>query len=211
MNARIDFVCAGDLQDPRHVHGNFGLALHRQRLGTLPKLVHGDDAPVQPRLFRRERHEMALQRFTRVGQRLGFAAQHLDEIGHDAFIAAAPVHIGRFPAPFVHWVKERADALNGKRSAFVSVSLGIASQFEAEKREIEAIGEAFFAETGWHPGAVHHAAGALRYTRYDFLKRLLMRHIAAKEGGDVDTSEDHEYTDWDGLAAFVTGFLAADG
>lgn len=129
----------------------------------------------------------------------------------DAFIAAAPVHIGRFPAPFVHWVKERADALNGKRSAFVSVSLGIASQFEAEKREIDAIGEAFFAETGWHPGAVHHAAGALRYTRYDFLKRLLMRHIAAKEGGDVDTSEDHEYTDWDGLAAFVTGFLAADG
>ncbi len=68
--------------------------------------------------------------------------------------------------------------------------------------------DAFFAETGWHPAAVHHAAGALRYTKYDFLKRLLMRHIAAKEGGDVDTSEDHEYTDWEALAAFVQDVLA---
>ncbi|MCB1426323.1 MAG: flavodoxin domain-containing protein [Zhengella sp.] len=126
----------------------------------------------------------------------------------DALIAAAPIHIGRFPAPFVQWIADHANALNGRKTAFVSVSLGMASQFEAEKREVAAMADAFFAETGWHPAAVHHAAGALRYTKYDFLKRLLMRHIAAKEGGDVDTSEDHEYTDWEALAAFVQDVLA---
>lgn len=126
----------------------------------------------------------------------------------DAVIAAAPVHIGKFPASFVQWVADHAAELNDRRTAFVSVSLGAASQFDAERREIAAIADEFHAETGWHPSGLHHAAGALRYTKYDFLKRLLMRHIAAKEGGDVDTSEDHEYTDWEALAAFVQDVLA---
>lgn len=126
----------------------------------------------------------------------------------DAVIAAAPVHIGKFPASFVQWVADHAAELNDRRTAFVSVSLGAASQFDAERREIAAIADEFLAETGWHPSGLHHAAGALRYTKYDFLKRLLMRHIAAKEGGDVDTSEDHEYTDWEALAAFVQDVLA---
>lgn len=126
----------------------------------------------------------------------------------DAVVAAAPVHIGRFPAPFVQWITDHASELNARKSAFVSVSLGMASQFEAEKRDVAAIGEAFLKETGWQPTAVHHAAGALRYTKYDFLKRLLMRHIAAKEGGEVDTTEDHEYTDWEALAAFLRDFLS---
>lgn len=125
----------------------------------------------------------------------------------DAVIVAAPVHIGDYPAAVTHWMAENAAALNGLPTAFVSVSLSAASTFEEEKRELDQLTQEALARTGWKPKAIHYAAGALRYTKYDYFKRLLMRYISAKEGGDTDTSQDHEYTDWDALAAFVREFL----
>ncbi|MEZ5812913.1 MAG: flavodoxin domain-containing protein [Rhizobiaceae bacterium] len=127
----------------------------------------------------------------------------------DALIVAAPVHVGRYPAALGHWLKANAGAVASIPSAFVSVSLATASAFAEEHREIEAIAAAFTAECGWKPTAVHQAAGALRYLEYDFLKRLLMRQFARKEGGPVDMSKDHEFTDWDALADFVNGFVKA--
>ena len=125
----------------------------------------------------------------------------------DALIVAAPVHAGKYPSSLEYWIKANVDAINRTPSAFVSVSLSAVSGFPEEHREIDSISNAFLAHTGWKPDAVHQAAGALRYLEYDFLKRLLMRHIVKKEGGPVDTSRDHEFTDWDKLAEFVAGFL----
>ena len=50
-------------------------------------------------------------------------------------------------------------------------------------------------------------AGALVYTRYGWLKRRIMRRIAEADGRDVDTSRDHEYTDWQAVREFTTDFL----
>ena len=57
------------------------------------------------------------------------------------------------------------------------------------------------------PLAIHHAAGALRFTEYDFFKRWIMRSIAEKEGHTVDTGKDIEYTDLAALKDFVEDFL----
>jgi menaquinone-dependent protoporphyrinogen oxidase len=57
--------------------------------------------------------------------------------------------------------------------------------------------------------ATERFAGALKYTRYSWLKRMLMKHIAEKEGGDVDTSRDFEYTDWEQVTRFAERFFAA--
>jgi menaquinone-dependent protoporphyrinogen oxidase len=125
----------------------------------------------------------------------------------DAAIIAAPVHLGAFHPAIVDWVGKNSKRLNGMPSAFVSVSLAAASAFPEEHAAIQKIADDLFDRTGWKPGHVHHAAGALRYTKYDFLKRLLMRYISRKEGGSTDTSEDHEYTDWDALDTFVGAVL----
>jgi hypothetical protein len=50
---------------------------------------------------------------------------------------------------------------------------------------------------------VKEVAGALKYTRYGWLKRRVMRYIAGKAGGSTDTSRDHEYTDWEDLRVFA--------
>ncbi len=139
-----------------------------------------------------------------------FDAADIDDVDlatADAVIVAAPVHAGSYPAALSHWLNSNADTLNSSSSAFVSVSLAAASAFPEEHREIARISKEFLEKTGWKPVAVLQAAGALRYLEYDFLKRLLMRHIVKKEGGPVDTSRDHECTDWDELSAFVSDFL----
>ena len=49
-------------------------------------------------------------------------------------------------------------------------------------------------------------AGALKYTEYDFFKRLIMKMISKREGRSTDTSRDYEYTDWNAVTKFVTDF-----
>lgn len=49
-------------------------------------------------------------------------------------------------------------------------------------------------------------AGALKYTEYDYFKRLIMKMISKKEGGATDTSQDYEYTKWDEVTKFVNEF-----
>lgn len=120
----------------------------------------------------------------------------------DAAILLAPVHVGRYPSAVVQLARDAAARLNAIPSAFVSVSLGIVGE-EAERREVQEIPARLFDETGWHPAAVHHAAGALKFTEYDFFRRWIMRSIARLHGYGEG---DREFTDWAALARFADDF-----
>ena len=50
-------------------------------------------------------------------------------------------------------------------------------------------------------------AGAVLYTKYDFVTRMVMKKISASEGHSTDTSRDHEYTDWGEVAKFTDEYL----
>ena len=64
----------------------------------------------------------------------------------------------------------------------------------------------FLARCGWRPAITKMIAGALPYTRYNWLKRQMMKRIVAKAGGDTDTTRDYEYTDWIDLRNFAQDF-----
>ena len=64
----------------------------------------------------------------------------------------------------------------------------------------------FAVETGWTPPHTKQVAGALLYRKYNFFMRWVMKRIAAKAGGDTDTSRDYEYTDWNDVRAFASQF-----
>ncbi|MFC6726091.1 flavodoxin domain-containing protein, partial [Halobium palmae] len=98
-------------------------------------------------------------------------------------------------------------ALNDRPTAFLSVSLSASD--EATRAEAEGYVDEFLAETGWTPDATLAVAGAVPYTKYGFLKRLLMKRIVGKRGGDTDTSRDYEYTDWDAVDEFAAAFAVA--
>jgi menaquinone-dependent protoporphyrinogen oxidase len=71
------------------------------------------------------------------------------------------------------------------------------------RRELDRLQADFLERTGWRPTLTKHVAGALRYRDYNWFKRLAMRRIVRKAGGDIDTSRNYEYTDWNDLDAFV--------
>ena len=125
---------------------------------------------------------------------------------YDGVIVAASVHAGGYQNSVRLWTKLHASTLNRKRTAFVSVCLGILQRDPKVQRELNAIVSRFVEEAGWRPTVVKPVAGALLYTRYNWFLRRMMKHIAGKAGGDTDTSRDYEYTDWKDLDAFAEHF-----
>ena len=121
-------------------------------------------------------------------------------------IVAASVHIGSYQRSVRQWVRRHAEALRGKPSAFLSVSLGVLQDDPKVQRDIEAIVSRFLRETHWQPDLVQNVAGAVLYTKYNVLKRWMMKRIVAKAGGGTDTSRDYEYTNWAELGAFAERF-----
>ena len=126
--------------------------------------------------------------------------------GYDAVIVAASVHAGRYQRPVEKWVTKHAAALARRPTAFVSVCLGVLQHDPDVRRDLQRIVDRFIAHTGWRPPVVKLVAGALPYTQYGWLRRLVMRRIVAKAGGDIDTSRDYEYTDWSDLGHFAADF-----
>jgi menaquinone-dependent protoporphyrinogen oxidase len=127
--------------------------------------------------------------------------------GYDAVIVAASVHAGGYQRPVRRWVREHAHALNGKPSAFVSVCLGVLQREPTVHQELAAILNRFVTLTGWRATITKSVAGALPYSRYNWVKRWAMVRIVRKAGGDTDTSRDYEYTDWEDLRSFASDFL----
>lgn len=121
----------------------------------------------------------------------------------DAVFVAGSLHMGGYQRSLRRWVRAHADALLQKPTAFVSVCLGTLEHREKADRELEDARNRFFAYTGWRPMLTKVVAGALPFTQYGWLKRLVMRRIAAKNMRAVDTRRDYEFTDWNDLKAFT--------
>lgn len=132
-----------------------------------------------------------------------------------AVVIAASVHAGSHEREVIDLVKAHRESLQSMPNAFLSVTLSEAgverkdataeehARFAADVRMMI---DRFVADTGWRPEHVVPVAGALRYTQYNFLVRMVMKRIARAAGGSTDTSRDHEYTDWKALDEFVARF-----
>jgi menaquinone-dependent protoporphyrinogen oxidase len=129
-----------------------------------------------------------------------------------AAVLAASVHAGRHEPEMATFVKEHRAELESMPAAFLSVTLSEAGAERADATQeeharftadVQKMLDDFFQETGWHPARVKPVAGALLYTKYNFLLRFVMKRIAKKSGAETDTSRDYEYTDWVALDHFV--------
>ena len=125
---------------------------------------------------------------------------------YDAIIIGGSIHIHKYQSAVTHYITQYVDALNNMPGAFFSVCLAVASDMEEEHREAEKITNDFLQQTGWKPLNTIQIAGALKYSQYDFFKRILMKMIAKREGRATDTSKDYEYTDWNAVREFVNAF-----
>jgi len=138
----------------------------------------------------------------------------LDLSRYAAVVVTASVHAGKHEPEMIRFVKRNLQALNAANNAFVTITLSQAGVERADATEAEreksaadvaTMTEQFIADTGWRPQRIQPVAGALRYTKYNPLLRLVMKWISKKAGGAIDTSRDYVYTDWAGLNEMAAG------
>jgi menaquinone-dependent protoporphyrinogen oxidase len=126
----------------------------------------------------------------------------------DAAFLAASLHVGRYQGALVEFARTHHEALNAMPTAFISVSLSAAGENPDDWEGLEQCVARLLNETGWTPRAIHHAAGAIRYSHYDFFKRLALKFIAARRGQHTVTSRDYDLTDYAALKMFALEFVS---
>ncbi|HSP17897.1 MAG TPA: flavodoxin domain-containing protein [Myxococcaceae bacterium] len=124
-----------------------------------------------------------------------------------AVFVGSPVHARGYLRPITRFVEKYRPALERLPTLFFSVGLAILSKTGDGRAKTMEIVDSFVADTGWRPKRVELVAGALPYSRYNFLIRFMMRRISRSEGGDTDTSRDYEYTDWSAVDRFAVDFV----
>ncbi|MCG8433225.1 MAG: menaquinone-dependent protoporphyrinogen IX dehydrogenase [Gammaproteobacteria bacterium] len=126
---------------------------------------------------------------------------------YDALIFGAPVRYGKYPKRIVKYLKANTARLGNKPTAFFSVCGAAASPKTQYQEEAEQYPLRLQRETEWVPGKVKVFAGAVKYTKYNFVTRFIMKKISEKTGRHTDTSRDWEYTDWEAVKRFAEQFL----
>ncbi|MFZ3178964.1 MAG: flavodoxin domain-containing protein [Methylocystis silviterrae] len=124
-------------------------------------------------------------------------------------VIGGSVHYQRHQTALTHFVKENLAWLKEIPTAFFSVNLAMLHKDQDGRAEAQLNADAFLDETGLRPMMVRLIPGALKYTRYDFFKRVLLRYLAKPGDVDASASQDTEYTDWDDVGRFVDEYLAA--
>ena len=124
----------------------------------------------------------------------------------DAALVGSSIHAGRHNRAIRRFVSEYRDDLSALPTGFFQVSLSSAEDDPERRAEAAGYVDDFLEDVDWHPDRIGLFGGALRYSKYGFLKRLLMKQIAGRKSGDVDTSRDYEYTDWEEVTAFANDF-----
>jgi menaquinone-dependent protoporphyrinogen oxidase len=127
-----------------------------------------------------------------------------DPAGFDAVVIGGSVHAGRFQDTLQSYVAAYGPRLNKMPSWFFAVSLseGVRLGRFTHENALSQM-DAFLGEFGWKPREALSVGGALMYREYSWPKRMLMKQILSKNGGQTDTSRDWEYTDWDAVRAFA--------
>jgi menaquinone-dependent protoporphyrinogen oxidase len=132
---------------------------------------------------------------------------------YSAAVIAASVHVGKHEYEAINFVKRHRADLNHMPTAFISVSLSQAGAQDeragSESRakaaaDVQKMPDAFLAETQWHPTLIRSVGGALMYSKYNFVLRMIMKRIARKAGASTDTSRDHVFTQWRDLDDLAT-------
>ncbi|HET9034974.1 MAG TPA: flavodoxin domain-containing protein [Myxococcaceae bacterium] len=135
------------------------------------------------------------------------APRDVDLSRFQAVFIGSSVHAGGYLRPVVRFVQSHRAELERLPTLFFSVGLAILSILNDGRAQTMRLVDRLIAETGWHPRRIELVAGALPYSRYNFLIRFVMRRIARKEGMDTNTSRDYEYTDWAAVDRFAAEFV----
>jgi menaquinone-dependent protoporphyrinogen oxidase len=162
-------------------------------------VVYGTSYGQTGRIARRIAGEMEKQGYAVVTYRGNELPADLSLDQFDAFLICASLISGKYQEYIRSFVRLNVSRLNQRPSAFVAVS-GTAARSAQLAREHAT---AFLTAIGWAPALVEVFGGAMAFSQYGFVLRLIMKMISRRNGGPTDTSRDYEMTDWAAVDRFA--------
>ena len=121
---------------------------------------------------------------------------------YDRVVIGASIRYGHFHPALDRFVKKHLDTLNSLPGAFYSVNL-VARKPEKRTPQTNSYTRKFLLNSPWQPELCAVFAGALRYPRYSWYDRFMIRLIMKMTGGETDTRKEVVYTDWQQVASFA--------
>lgn len=121
---------------------------------------------------------------------------------YDRVVIGASIRYGHFHPALDRFVKKHTAALQAIPSAFFSVNL-VARKPEKRSPQTNSYTRKFLLRSPWQPDGCAVFAGALRYPRYRWFDRFMIRLIMKMTGGETDTRKEVVYTDWQQVAGFA--------
>ena len=121
---------------------------------------------------------------------------------NDRVVIGASIRYGHYHSAFQEFVKKHATRLNSMPSAFYSVNL-VARKPEKRTPQTNSYARKFLMNSQWRPDRCAVIAGALRYPRYRWYDRFMIKLIMKMSGGETDTRKEVVYTDWEQVANFA--------
>ena len=121
---------------------------------------------------------------------------------YDGVVIGASIRYGHFHSTLDSFVKKHQQALKQLPSAFYTVNL-VARKPEKRTPQTNSYTRKFLLSSPWQPDRCAVFAGALRYPRYSWYDRMMIRLIMKMTGGETDTRKEVVYTDWSQVASFA--------
>jgi menaquinone-dependent protoporphyrinogen oxidase len=132
---------------------------------------------------------------------------HLNKTTYDAVFLGGSVHQGQHQISLRNFILENKEALNKLPCAFFSVSLVAAIQQDMYQQEAQDYITNFLEEVSWKPLETICIAGALKYSEYDYFKRMVLKLLSGQLIPGIIKGQDTVYTDWDAIQTFTKTFL----
>lgn len=99
-------------------------------------------------------------------------------------------------------LSKACDAVEFDAECLYSVNL-VARKPEKRTPQTNSYARKFLMNSQWRPDRCAVIAGALRYPRYRWYDRFMIKLIMKMSGGETDTRKEVVYTDWEQVANFA--------
>ncbi|PSW11656.1 menaquinone-dependent protoporphyrinogen IX dehydrogenase [Photobacterium sanctipauli] len=131
----------------------------------------------------------------------------IDFAQYGRILIGASVRYGHLNKKLYEFIDHNLTSLKKHKVGFFCVNL-TARKEGKNTPETSAYMKKFLKKSPWQPKLQAVFAGALRYPRYTWFDRVMIRFIMRITGGETDTSKEVEYTDWPKVALFAEEFKA---
>ncbi len=130
----------------------------------------------------------------------------IERLSYDAYAVGAPVRIGRIHGKVRSFLQKNRDFPAEKKTALFVVCLAENPRNPQGREEIKKYLQSMRDELGRSADLETAFGGNLAFTKYNPLMKLMMKKIVETNEGSVDTSKDHDYTNWADVHSFAEEF-----